>query len=538
MMEYPLLLRSMLDRAYKLFPKKEVVSRDYSGIYRYTYADYYRRVCRLANVLKELGVQRGDRVASLAWNNHRHLELYFAVPCYGAVLHTLNLRLFSDQLVYVINHAEDSVIFVDEDLIPLLEEIKGKINTVKHFVVMSNEEELPDTSLGRVHSYEKLLAGAADSFDFPDDLDEYSPAAMCYTTATTGDPKGVVYTHRGLYLHSMCVGLADTLGLSERDIVLPVVPMFHANAWGIPFACVWFGSKLVLPGARPDIKVLCDLIVNEKVTLAAGVPTIWMGVLAAHRQQNYDFSSVRAFICGGSAAPKSLIEAFDKEVGAPILHAYGMTETTPVALVSRPKSYMEDRPEDELYRVRAKQGLLVAGLEMKVVDDQGREVAWDGKQMGELWLKGPWIAKEYYKDPERSKPAFAEGWLHTSDIVTVDEEGFVNISDRAKDLIKSGGEWISSLDLENTIMSHPAVQEAAVIAIPHEKWVERPLACVVLREEHKGKVAEEDIIEFLKDKVAKWWLPDRVVFIDEIPKTSVGKFNKKALRQQFAAGTL
>lgn len=532
-MDYPLLLRGMLDRANRLFPGKEVVSRDYSGIVRYTYADYYRRVCRLANVLKELGVQKGDRVGTLAWNHHRHLELYFAVPCYGAVLHTLNLRLFTEHLTYVINHAGDSVIFVDEDLLPLLEGIKDKLETVKHIVVMTDKEELPHTSLKPVYSYEKLLVSVPDSYDFPADMDEYSPAAMCYTTATTGDPKGVVYTHRGLFLHSMCLGLVDSLALSEEDSLLPVVPMFHANAWGTPFACVWYGTKLVLPGSRPDINVICDLIASEKVTLAAGVPTVWMGLLALNRKMKYDFSSVRAFVCGGSAAPKSLLQAFDKEVGAPILHAYGMTETAPVVLVSKPKSYMKDWPADKMYDLKAKQGILVPGLEMKVVDDDGREVAWDGRQMGELLLRGPWIAGEYYREPERSKEAFADGWLHTSDIVTVDEEGFVSIADRAKDLIKSGGEWISSVDLENVIMSHPAVQEAAVIAIPHEKWIERPAACVVLRDDQRGKVKEEEIINFLQDKMAKWWIPDKVIFIEEIPKTSVGKFDKKILRRHY-----
>ena len=353
---------------------------------------------------------------------------------------------------------------------------------------------------------------------------------------TTGDPKGVIYTHRGLYLHSMCLGMADSLALSEEDTLLPIVPMFHVNAWGTPFACTWFGSKQVLPGSRPDIKVICDLIVEEKVSLAAGVPTVWMGLLALHRKARYDFSSVRGFVCGGSAAPKSLIQAFDKEVGAPILHAYGMTETTPLVFASKPKSYMKDWPEDKIYDQIAKQGLLVPGLEMKVVDEEGRDVAWDGKQMGELLLRGPWIAKEYYKDPERSKSAFAGGWLHTSDIVTVDEEGFVNIADRSKDLIKSGGEWISSVDLENIIMSHPDVQEAAVIAIPDEKWMERPAACVVLQEDRRGQVEYEDIIDFLQGKVAKWWLPDKIIVVDEIPKTSVGKFDKKMLRQRYAGG--
>lgn len=534
MMNYPLLLTNMLERARDTFPGKEIVSRDYSGIVRYNYAEFYKRVCKLANVLEKLGVQKGDRVGTLAWNNHRHLELYFAVPCSGAVLNTLNLRLFVEQLIYVINHAEDKVIFVDEDLIPLLEGIKDHLSPVKCFVVMTDKAELPPTTLSPVYSYEQLLAQASDQYTFPKDMDEETPAAMCYTTATTGNPKGVVYTHRALFLHSMAECMADAMGLTEADVVMPVVPMFHVNAWGIPFSSVWVGATQVFVGSRPDPKILCDLIQNEKVTVTAGVPTIWMGVYAQITKENYDFSSLRLLINGGSALPEALLKGYRDKIGLVITHAYGMTETTPLVTYCRPKSYMADWPEDKLNKVLLKQGMLVPALEMRIIDDNGNDVPRDGKTMGELVLRGPWITWEYYKDPERSREVItSDGWFRTNDIATVDDEGYIQIADRVKDLIKSGGEWISSVDLENAIMSHPAVAEAAVIAMPHEKWDERPLACVVLKAGEKDKCTEKDILDFLASKVAKWWLPDKVMFIDEIPKTSVGKFDKKVLRRQY-----
>ncbi len=537
MMVSPLLLRHFLTRSRQFFAGKEIVSRDYGGLFRYDYGRFYDRTARLANVLGGLGVGPGDRVGTLAWNNHRHLELYFAVPCSGAVLHTLNIRLFRDQLVYVINHAADRVIFVDEDLLPVLEDVAGELKTVEHFVVMTDRKECPATRLAPVHLYEDLLAGAAPDYAFPEDMEENSAAAMCYTTATTGDPKGVVYSHRGLYLHSLAFLMADTIGLSERDCMLPVVPMFHANAWGLPFSAALAGSRQVFPGSRPTPADLAGLIETEKVTVAAGVPTVWMGLLELLEREEHDLSSLRVVVCGGSAAPRALLEAYDRR-GITIVHAYGMTETSPLATVSRPVSRMDDWPADRRYQVRAKQGWLVPGLEMRVVDDQGREAPRDGRAMGELWLKGPWVADGYYRDPERSRETFADGWLHTSDIVTVDTDGFIAIVDRSKDLIKSGGEWISSVDLENCIMSHPAVAEAAVIAVPHPKWVERPLACVVLKAAYRDQVDEAALLEFLAGKVIRWWLPDRVVFLDEIPKTSVGKFSKKRLRELLERGEI
>ncbi|MFZ5643648.1 MAG: long-chain fatty acid--CoA ligase [Bacillota bacterium] len=531
MMKYQLTTRSILERSKMLYANKELVCRDYSGTFRYSYDRFYDRVCRLANVLEKLGVKQGDRVATLAWNTHRHLELYFAVPCMGMVLHTLNLRLFQDQLIYIINHAEDKVIFVDQDLLPLLEAIKDKISSVECFVIMTDSGKIPETSLSPVYLYEDLLEEATAGCAFPEDLDEWSTAAMCYTTATTGEPKGVAYTHRSIFLHALSALSADMMGLSERDTIMAVVPMFHANAWGMPYAATWTGSKQVFPGPRPDPAVLCRLIQEEKVTVTAGVPTIWMGILQETEKEKYDFSSVKNFICGGSAVPLSLMKAFDERFGIPIIHAYGMTETSPLVTLSRIKSYMEQWPSEQQYGVRIKQGVPAPGLEIKIIGENGEDLPNDGKTMGELVVRGPWIAGEYYNNPVKSAECMKGGWLHTNDIATIDEEGYINICDRSKDLIKSGGEWISSVDLENTIMAHPGVAEAAVIAMPHEKWDERPMACVVPRPGFDLK--EEDIIDFLKDKVVKWMLPDKVLLIEEIPKTSVGKFNKKELRQKY-----
>lgn len=530
MMKVPLNISTMLERAENLFPKKEVVSRTLSKIHRFTYQEIGERTRRLASALVELGIQPGDRVASFAWNQHRHLEAYFAVPGIGAVLHMVNIRLSADHIVYIINHAENKALLIDEDLLPIIEKVKDRLTTVKHFILMTDQDELPETTIQPLYSYEKLLASGDPAFQFKKDIDEYAPAGMCFTSATTGNPKGVVYTHRALFLHSLCLGLVDTLALSEKDVSMPVVPMFHVNAWGMPYAATWFGAKQVLPGPQFTPKILADLIEQEKVTVTAGVPTIWLGLLQEIEKGGRDMSSLRAVVCGGSAAPVSLIKAYEEKHKIPFVHAYGMTETTPVVTVSRLKSYQADLPLEDKMMFKAKQGLLVPGLEMRIVGANG-DVAWDGKEMGELLLKGPWIADGYYKD-ERTGDTFKDGWLHTGDIATVDEEGFVKLVDRTKDLIKSGGEWISSVDLENALMAHEAVFEAAVVAVPSEKWDERPVACVVLKEEYKGRVSEKELIDFLAPKFAKWWLPDAIIFMDEIPKTSVGKMLKRAFRDQ------
>ncbi|MFS0824372.1 long-chain fatty acid--CoA ligase [Bacillus sp. 1P02SD] len=530
MMIIPLLVSSMLERAERYFPKKTVISRTSSGIVTHTYKEIGERTRRLSSSLEKIGVKKGERVGTLAWNHHRHLEAYFAIPGIGAVLHTINIRLSPAHIVYIINHGEDKVLLFDEDLLPLLEKVKDQLKTVEAYVLMTDKDELPESSLEPLFHYEKLISEGDPSFEFKKDLDENDPVGMCYTSATTGNPKGVVYSHRGVVLHSMALGLADNAGLSESDIAMPVVPMFHVNAWGLPFASVWFGTTLVMPGPYFTPKILAELIDSEKVTMTAGVPTIWLGLLNELEQGNYDTSSLTRILCGGSAAPKGLIKAFESKYKIPFIHAYGMTETTPLVVLSRLKSYQNDLPEEEKLEIRSKQGSLVPLVEMKIVGANG-EVANDGKEMGELLLRGNWIADEYYKD-ERTNEAFRDGWLYTGDVVTVDEEGVVKIVDRTKDLIKSGGEWISSVDIENALMAHDAVFEAAVIAVPHERWQERPVACVVLKDAAKEHTTKEELYEFLKPQFAKWWLPDDIIFMDEIPKTSVGKFLKRALRDQ------
>lgn len=530
MMQTPLTMTQMIKRAEKFFPSKQVVSRTSSGIQRFTYKEIADRTRKLAESLQKLGVKKGDKVGTLAWNHHRHLEAYFAIPCSGAVLHTINIRLSPQHIVFIINHAEDKVLLIDSDIVPLIEAVKDKLPTVKAFIIMTDEPELPETTLSPVYHYEKLLEEATGDYEYPDDLDENAPAGMCYTSATTGNPKGVIYSHRGIVLHSMALGMADSAAVSEKDIAMPVVPMFHVNAWGLPFAAVWFGTSLVLPGPYFTPKLLAELIQEENVTITAGVPTIWLGLLKELDENSYNMSSLRGVLCGGSAAPKGMIKAFEQKHKIPFMHAYGMTETSPLVVISTLKSYQEELSAEEQIDIKAKQGILVPGLEMKVVGKDG-EVAWDGKEMGELAIRGPWIASEYYKD-ERTDEAFRDGWLYTGDVVTVDGEGFMKIVDRTKDLIKSGGEWISSVDLENALMAHEAVFEAAVVAVPHEQWQERPVACVVLKDAYKGKDLKEELFEFLKPQFAKWWLPDEILFMEEIPKTSVGKFLKMALRDQ------
>ncbi|RIV23197.1 fatty-acid--CoA ligase [Alicyclobacillaceae bacterium I2511] len=533
MMDFPLLLKNVLYRAYTVFPEKEVISRDYSRVFRYTYQELHVRVCRLANALTALGVGEQEHVASFAWNNHRHLELYFAVPLSHRVLHTVNIRLFREQLVYTIRHAEDRVLFVDEDLLPVIESIASEIPSVHTFVIMTDQPHLPDTKLPHAVLYEDLLAAADGVYDFPD-FDENDPAIIGYTSATTGDPKGVVYSHRGLFLHCLAC-MTGELGTREEDVTLPIVPMFHVNAWGRPYIDTWAGATQVYPGARPTAGVYCDLIENEKVTLSAGVPTIWMGVLQHIRQHpgQYDFSHVRYLLSGGAALPTALSQAFEEELGVRLYQGYGQTETSPVTFINLPKAALQNLRGLERYKLRTKTGLLLPGLEMKLVGTDGQEVVHDGQAMGELWLRGPWIINEYYKNPGKTEGAFTEGWFRTGDIAVMDSNGYLQVVDRTKDLIKSGGEWISSVDLENALMAHPGVAEAAVVGVPDVRWQERPRAFVVLRNEAKGSVTAAELQSFLEQRVAKWWIPETFVFIEEIPKTSVGKFSKRSLREQY-----
>ncbi|MFV8827662.1 long-chain fatty acid--CoA ligase [Alkalihalobacterium sp. APHAB7] len=530
MMNVPLTISSMLERAENFFPKKGVVSRTLSKTHRLNYKEIGERTRRLASSLERLGIKEGDKVATFAWNQHRHLETYFAVPSLGAVLHMVNIRLSEEHISYIINHANDRILLIDEDLLPIIESVKDELKTVEAFILMTDQEELPETTLEPLYSYEDLINQGDKDFQFRKDIDENTPAGMCYTSATTGNPKGVLYSHRALTLHSMMLGMADTLALSESDVCMPLVPMFHVNAWGLPYASAWYGTQLVLPGPNFTPEVITELIENEKVTITAGVPTIWLGVLNLLEKEKREMSSLRAVICGGSAAPMSMIKKYEEDYGIPFMHAYGMTETTPIVALSRIKSYQQELSNEEKLEIRSKQGLFVPGVEMKIVNEQG-PVEWDGKDMGELLLRGNWIADSYFED-DRTIDTFKDGWLHTGDIATIDEEGTLKLVDRTKDLIKSGGEWISSVDLENALMAHEGVFEAAVVAVPSEKWLERPVACVVLKPEYKDKVTEKDIIEFLTPKFAKWWLPDKVLFIDEIPKTTVGKFLKRELRSQ------
>jgi fatty-acyl-CoA synthase len=527
MMDYPLTLSTIFRRAEAVYPRREVVWRNADKtIGRYTYADFAVRARRLSQALRDLGVQPGDRVATLGWNHGAHLEAYFGIPLIGGVLHTLNLRLHPDELAYIVNHAEDRAILVDETLLPLWEQVRPKVK-IKDVIVLGATKAVADG----YREYEAVIADAAPIYDLPDP-DEKAAAAMCYTTGTTGNPKGVLYTHRALVLHTLALALDHCMGINESDCVLPVVPMFHANAWGMPFSAVMVGAKFVMPGPHLDAASLVDLFVREKVTVTGGVPTIWMGVLQ-YLDANpgaFDLSAIRAMYVGGSAVPQSLIEAFDRRYGLKIVQAWGMTEMAPLGTVAHCPPALADATDAVKFANRAKQGRPAPFVEIRARNEDGL-VPWDGKTMGELEVRGPWIASSYYNRPDSGDRFTDDGWFRTGDIVTIETDATIQVQDRTKDLIKSGGEWISSVALECALMGHPAVAEAAVIPISSVRWCERPLAAVVLK---PGAVASPaELTAFLAPSFSKFWLPDAFEFVDAIPRTSAGKFKKSALREQF-----
>jgi fatty-acyl-CoA synthase len=528
MMDFPLTLTHLLERARTFHGRSEIVSRRPDrSLHRYTYADFHRRACQLAHALRKLGVQPGDRVASLCWNHHQHLELYFAVPSMGAVLHTLNLRLAPKDLGYIANHAKDRVLVVDRTLLPLLEKFVKDVPSLEHIIVIPDDGPAPE---GRL-DYEKWLAAEPTTFDFPE-LEERSAAMLCYTSGTTGNPKGVLFSHRSIVLHTLVSCMGELVGTLPRDVVLPVVPMFHAAAWGLPFDALITGAKLVFPGPHMDPVSLLDLMAQERVTLAGGVPTIWLGILALLDQEpkRWDLSAIRAMLIGGSAAPASLIGGFQQRHGLKVTHAWGMTELNPVGTLARLKQHQEGLDAAAQLEVRASQGYPLPFVEQRHVSDTGEVLPWDGKTMGELEVRGPWVASSYYGD-EGADRFTADGWFKTGDVVTIDAEGNLRITDRSKDVIKSGGEWISSVALENALMAHPAVLEAAVFAGRHPKWDERPLAAVVFK---PGQQATgEQLGEYLQQHFVKWWLPEDYLFVPQIPRTSTGKFLKTKLREEF-----
>ncbi|MFD1512622.1 long-chain fatty acid--CoA ligase [Halomarina rubra] len=530
-MDVQLTLDQLLARAVDLFPEREIVTKTPGGdLHRYTYAEMASRVAQLAHALDDLGLEAGDRVATVAANNYRHLELYFAPACSGRSMHMCNMRLPDDHFQYIVADADDRVLFVDPAFVETVEANADELDSVEQYVVLA--DEVPETSLEPVVAYEDLLDGHPTSYDWPD-LDEEAECGMCYTSGTTGKPKGVAYSHRGIYLHSLMSGHTDANGIGESDVVLPVVPMFHANGWGIPYAATFVGAKQVLPGVHTDPGSVADLIDAEGVTMSAAVPTIWLE-MANYLDENpdVDISNIDRLTVGGSAPPESLIRRYDEEFDAPILQGWGMTETSPLGTLSVLREELRDADPETQYRYRAKAGMPVPGVQIRVRDEDGGEVPRDGETMGELQIRAPWVVDEYHQRPEANRESFtADGFLRTGDIATMDEQGYVDVVDRTKDVIKSGGEWISSVDLENELMAHESVAEATVIAIDHEKWQERPMACLVVREGHE--VSSEDLNDHLAERFPSWWLPDAYEIREAIPRTSTGKFDKMALRQEY-----
>jgi len=537
MMDSPLVITSVMRFADRNFAGSRLVSVAADGSRReHTYAEAFRRTRRLARALESLGVRPGDRVATLAWNDHRHFELYYAISCSGAVCHTINPRLFPEQIAYIVNHARDRWIFADPAFAPLLERIWPRLRTTAGVVYLTDADGLPGSSIPETRDFESLLDSESDDFPWPD-LDERTAGALCYTSGTTGHPKGVLYDHRSTIIHAYAACLPDVIGLGNRDTVLAVVPMFHANAWSLPYACPMVGADLVLPGPRlGDPETLADLIDSESVTVTLGVPTVWLGLLAYLKSSGRRVDNLRRMVVGGAACPEFLMRAFRDEYGVEVQHSWGMTEMSPLGVMNTPTRALDGLAPRQREAIRLKQGRGVFGVEMRIMDESGAELPWDGVSSGALQVRGPWVCRQYFEPDEPDPAHLPDGWFDTGDVATIDPYGYMQITDRAKDVIKSGGEWISSIELENVAVGHPGVSEAAVIGIPHAKWVERPLLIVVAAE---GRPVDKgELIEWLRGKVARWWLPDDVLFVDEIPHTATGKIAKSELRRRFGSHVL
>jgi 3-(methylthio)propionyl---CoA ligase len=526
MMDVPLLISGLIRHADRNHGDTEIVSRTLEGqVHRYTYRDAHARARRAANALRKLGVKMHDRVATLAWNGFRHYELYYAISGMGAVINTVNPRLFGDQIAYISNHAENLALFFDATFIPLVEKLAPQLSSIKHYVLMAERAQMPKGS--QFLCYEELLEKESDAFDWPT-FDERTAAALCYTSGTTGNPKGTLYSNRSTVIHAYGAAMPDALDLSARDTVLPVVPMFHANAWSLPYACTMVGAKMVFPGPHLDGKSVYELIEQERVTLSAGVPTVWLMLLQHLAQNKLRFSTLKRTVIGGSACPASMIRSFQDDYGVRVFHAWGMTEMSPLGTVGSLKARQAGLDPQAQLAIQAKQGRGIFGVEMKLVDEEGKELPWDGKRFGNLLVRGPWIASGYFKG--EGGEVLRDGWFPTGDVATIDPDGYMQITDRSKDVIKSGGEWISSIDLENIAVAHPAIAEAAVIGVKHPKWDERPI--VVAVKKPGGEVSREELLRFYEGKIAKWWMPDDVLFVAELPHTATGKLSKLTLRQQ------